>query len=88
MTDKKEARYSDIIGRKCFIGLSGKNNKMHMLGCNRKIAIKEAMRIANKKRTEVLIVKEVAGIRFASEQELKEIEETLREKFKGRRYRL
>ncbi|GAG78555.1 unnamed protein product, partial [marine sediment metagenome] len=85
--DKKEGRYSDIIGRKCFIGLTGKNNKMHLLGCNRKNAIKEATNIANKKRTDVLILKEVAGIRFVSEQELKEIEETLKEKFKRSRYR-
>jgi len=87
LTDKKEGRYSDIVGKKCFHGLVGKNNKLHFLGCNRKIAIKGAKSIANKERTDVLIVREEASIRFVSEQELKELEEVLRKKSKRRRYR-
>lgn len=82
MVNKKEGRYSNIVGKKCFYGLAGTSDKPHFLGCNRKNAIKDATTLANKKGTGVLILKEDAVIRFVYEHELEEIEGILRKKFK------
>ena len=80
---KKEGMYSPLIGKKCYYGLAGASGKPQFLGCNRKNAIKDAVTLANKKRTGVLILKEDAVIRFVhGKEELEEIEKILRKKFR------
>jgi len=76
--DKKQGRYDLVVGKKCY--WISVDNSIKFVGSDKKFAIDEGIKAANKEKIGVLILKDAGVIRYTTAKNFEKIKVSKRKR--------